>query len=185
MTTASTLPQTRQGLINKNTAVHKRKIPQLFYSQTTWKLSSDKELTEKEINEVIRRIGEFYARFLKEREKELISFGFELDFGREPLETLEVKGKDGSEFKLQVTLSSSHYIPTESFGPPSINLPLDQLSPETVNITNMAPKNKNSNGGPKKPAPTTVTPTLQGTIVKADDTAPTQNTGSGSTPTKG
>ncbi|HEX9511947.1 MAG TPA: hypothetical protein VF939_15760 [Puia sp.] len=50
-------------------------------------------------------------------------------------------------------------------------------------------KTNNSNNGksgPKKIAPTTVTPTLQNITVKANDTAPTQNTGSGSTPpTKG
>lgn len=176
MTTASTLQRARSGLINKNNVLPKRKIPQLFYSETTWKLSSSKELNEKEINEVIRRVGDFYTRFLKEKRKELESFGFELDFN-----------KDSAEFKLKVKLSSADYIPTNSLAPPCIDLPLDQLSSETVNITHMSPKNKNNNnnGGPKN-VPTTVTPTLQSITVKADDSAPTQNTG-GQTPppTKG
>ncbi|HEX9511948.1 MAG TPA: hypothetical protein VF939_15765 [Puia sp.] len=120
MSTVSTSRPARSMLVNKKEGPPKRKIPKLFYSEATWKLSSSKVLNEKEINEVISRIGEFYARFLKEREKELESFGFELEFCQEPLERKE---KDSSEFRLQVKLTSPTYIPTESFDPPVLIFP--------------------------------------------------------------
>ncbi|HWK05137.1 MAG TPA: hypothetical protein VNS58_15960 [Puia sp.] len=43
-------------------------------------------------------------------------------------------------------------------------------------------KNSNTKSGSKNTTPTTVTPTLQNITVKANDTAPTQNTGDGKTP---
>ncbi|HWK05138.1 MAG TPA: hypothetical protein VNS58_15965 [Puia sp.] len=104
----------------KEKGPHKREIPKLFYSDVTWKLASSRELNEEEINEVISRIGGFYSQFLKEREKELVSFGYELEICREPLAS---KGKDSSEFKLQVKLISPTYIPTKSFDPPVLFLP--------------------------------------------------------------
>lgn len=171
MSTASTLQQTRAGLISKDTEHPKRKIIKLFYSEATWKLHSGKELNEKEINEVIRRIGDFYTRFFKEKKKELDSFGFELDFDR-----------DCAEFKLTVKLSSADYIPTNAFAPPIVELPMDQLSPDNVKLTHAAAKKASANGSPSPKGgsgSTSVDPTLQNITVKAFDSAPTQNTGSG------
>lgn len=168
MSTA-TLQKSRSTLANKSTTQRKRKIPKLFYSEATWKLSSRKELDEKEINEVIRRITEFYSLFFKKREKELESFGFEVEFNQE-----------ASLFLLKVALSSDEYIPTTSYDPPCIDLPLDQLSPDNVKVTHTA-LHKNANGAPKN-GPASVDPSLTNLTFKAFDSAPTQNTGGGKTP---
>lgn len=171
MSTAATLQKSRSILVNKNKASRKRKIVRIFYSEACWKLSSRKELNEKEINEVIRRITEFYSLFLKKREKELESFGFEVDFDRE-----------SSIFNLKVALSSFEFIPTTSFGPPVIDLPLDQLSPENVKVTHTALQ-KNGNAAPKN-GPGSVDPSLQNLRFTAFDSTPTQDTGKTPPPIK-
>jgi len=171
MSTASTLQQTKSGLIHKDPEHPRRKIIKLFYSEASWKLHSDKELNEKEINEVIRRIGDFYTRFFKERKKELESFGFELDYDN-----------SCSEFKLTVKLSSPEYISTTTFAPPVVELPMDQLSPDNVKLTPVAAKKASSNGSPAPKGgsgSTSVDPTLQNITVKAFDSTPTQDTGNG------
>ncbi|HTI12252.1 MAG TPA: hypothetical protein VL832_26950 [Puia sp.] len=174
MSTA-TLQKSRSILVNKNKASRKRKIVRLFYSEACWKLSSRKELNEKEINEVIRRLTEFYSLFLKKREKELESFGFEVDFDRA-----------SSLFNLKVTLSSFEFIPTTSFDPPVIDLPLDQLSPDNIKVTHTAlQKNGNApkNGAPKN-GPGSVDPTLHNLTFAAFDSTPTQDTGKTPPPIK-
>jgi hypothetical protein len=175
MSTA-TLQKSRSSLVHKNKTSRKRKIVRIFFTEACWTLTSRKELNEKEINEVIRKISEFYSLFLKKREKELESFGFEVDFDRA-----------SSLFNLKVTLSSFEFIPTTSFDPPNIDLPLDQLSPNEVKVTHTAVQ-KNGNGAPKNGAPKngpgSVDPTLNNLTFAAFDSAPTQNTGKTPPPIK-
>lgn len=164
--------RTKPATDNKNKGSEKRKIVKLFHSEAIWKLSSRKELSEKEINEVVRRITEFYSLFIKKREKELESFGFEVDFKRE-----------AAIFVLKVSLSSFDYIPTTDFDPPCIDLPLDQLSPDNVKVSHTTSLHKNGNSTPKGGS-ASVDPSLQNLKFTAFDSTPTQDTGKTPPPVK-